>query len=200
MVKHLHSILSNFVKPFHAKPCRRKSVFKAAETLCPSSCIIVFVNTSKIRRNAIPCQPPPKSQKFQFSLDLETSRASATTSALELAALGLDVGLLVLVGAHTEVLDSLTGVLWTADQQGVAASGGTQSQLVESQGLATGGENAAAGRSGESQSGDGHLGDLEKTVVVSNSADNDDSLALAVLVDLGLDAGEGDGRSVHLCE
>jgi hypothetical protein len=44
-------------------------------------------------------------------LDLETTRPSASTSALELAALALDVGLLVGVGTHAEMLDGLTGVL-----------------------------------------------------------------------------------------
>ena len=106
---------------------------------------------------------------------------------------------LVLVGAEAEVLESLTGVLGATDQQGVAAGGGTQSQLVESQGLATSSDDAAAGGSGESQSGDGHLGDLEKTVVIRDGADNDDGLALLV-ADLALDAGQGNGRSVDLDE
>lgn len=128
-------------------------------------------------------------------LDLETTRSSAATGTLELAALRLDVGFLVLVGAKAKVLESLTGVLGATDQQGVAAGGGTQSQLVEGQGLATGGDDAAAGGSGESQSGDGHLGDLEKTVVIRDGADNDDGLVLLV-ADLALDAGQGNGGSV----
>lgn len=104
---------------------------------------------------------------------------------------------LVLVGAEAKVLESLTGVLGATDQQGVAAGGGTQSQLVEGQGLATGGDDAAAGGSGESQSGDGHLGDLEKTVVIRDGADDDDGLVLLV-ADLALDAGQGNGGSVDL--
>ena len=104
---------------------------------------------------------------------------------------------LVLVGAEAEVLESLTGVLGATDQQGVAAGRGTQSQLVEGQGLATGGDDAAAGGSGESQSGDGHLRDLEEAVVIGDGADDNDGLVLLV-ADLALDAGQGNGGSVDL--
>ena len=104
---------------------------------------------------------------------------------------------LVLVGTEAKVLESLTGVLGATDQQGVAAGGGTQGQLVEGQGLATGGDDAAAGGSGESQSGDGHLGDLEEAVVIRDSADDNDGLAL-LIADLALDAGQGNGGSVDL--
>lgn len=51
-------------------------------------------------------------------LDLETARPPATTGALELAALGGDVRLLVLVGTEAEVLEGLAGVLGAAQQQG----------------------------------------------------------------------------------
>ena len=101
------------------------------------------------------------------------------------------------MGTETEVLDGLTGVLGATEQQGVATGGGTQSQLVEGQGLTTGGDDAAAGGGGESQGGDGHLGDLEETVVIRDGADNDDGLVLLV-ADLALDAGQGNGGSVDL--
>ncbi len=57
------------------------------------------------------------------NLHLETTRSTTTTSLLELAALGTDVGLLVLVGTETEVLDSLTGVLLATDQDSVGTGG-----------------------------------------------------------------------------
>lgn len=103
---------------------------------------------------------------------------------------------LVLVGTHAEVLDGLTGVLGTAEQQGVAAGRGTESQLVEGQSFATGGDNAGAGSSGESESSDGDLRNLQETVVIGDSTNDDDGLSLGVLVDLTLDTREGDGRSV----
>jgi hypothetical protein len=58
-------------------------------------------------------------------LDLETTRSSTTTSTLELATLALDVWLLVLMWAEAEVLDSLTGILWSTEQESVGTSWGT---------------------------------------------------------------------------
>lgn len=88
---------------------------------------------------------------------------------------------LVLVGAHAEVLNGLTGVLGTAEQQGVAAGRGTQSELVQGEGLTTGGQDASAGSGGEAESSDAQLGDFEKTVVIGDGADNNDGLALLAL-------------------
>ena len=103
---------------------------------------------------------------------------------------------LVLVGAHAEVLDSLTCVLGATEQQSVASSGGAESKLVEGQCLTTGGDNASTGSGSESKSGNGDLGDFEKAVVVGNGADDNDDLTLLVLGELALDTGEGDGGSV----
>jgi hypothetical protein len=103
------------------------------------------------------------------------------------------------VGTHAEVLDGLTAVLGTTEQQGVATSGGTQSELIEGKSLTTGSENAGTGGGGESQSSDAQLGDREETVVVGDGTDNNDGLTgLASLTSLGLayNARQGDGRSV----
>lgn len=99
------------------------------------------------------------------------------------------------VGAETEVLDGLTGVLGAAEQQGVAAGGGAEGKLVEGDGLAAGGSQTGTGGGGESQGGDGHLGDRQETVVVGDGADNNDG-ALLILLDVGRNAGQGDGRAV----
>jgi hypothetical protein len=99
------------------------------------------------------------------------------------------------VGAHAEVLDGLTGVLGATEQQGVAASGGTQSELVEGQGLTTSGDNAGTGGGGEAQSSDAQLGDLEETVVVGDGTNNDNGLALGTL-GLADNAGDRDGGAV----
>ena len=56
------------------------------------------------------------------TLDLETTRSSAATSALELATLALDIWLLVRVRTKAEVLHSLTSVLWTTEQTSVSTS------------------------------------------------------------------------------
>jgi len=146
-------------------------------------------------------------QRNQFpsstSLDLETTRPSATTSTLELAALAGDVGLLVGVGTEAEVLDGLTGVLGSTEEESVGSSGVTSGNLVNGEGLTTGLLNAGTGGSGEAEGCDGELGELEQTVVVSDGSDNDDGLALVslsgVLVGSGCDdLGQADGRAVDL--
>lgn len=102
------------------------------------------------------------------------------------------------VRTEAEVLDSLTGVLGTTEDQGVASGGGTESKLVQGDGLTTGSEDAGTGGSGESQSSDSHLGALEQTVVIGDGTDNNDGSLLSLLVDVGDNAGQGDGRSVDL--
>jgi hypothetical protein len=139
----------------------------------------------------------------QGRLDLETTGPSAATGTLELAALGLDVGLLVGVGTKAEVLDGLTGVLGSTEEDGVGTSGETGGNLVDGENLTASLLDASAGRGGEAHGSDGELGELEEAVVVSDGADNDDGLALVVLR-VGLvgggsdDLGEGDGRAVDL--
>jgi hypothetical protein len=136
-------------------------------------------------------------------LDLETTGPSAATSALELAALGLDVGLLVGVGTEAEVLDGLTGVLGSTDEEGVGTGGETGGNLVDGESLTTSLLDAGAGRGSEAHGSDGELGELKEAVVVSDGTDNDNGLAL---VGLGVrlvggsrdDLGEGDGGAVDL--
>lgn len=136
-------------------------------------------------------------------LDLETPGPSAATSALELAALGLDVGLLVGVGTEAEVLDGLTGVLGSTEEQSVGTGGETGGNLVDGESLTASLLNAGAGRGGEAHGSDGELRELEKAVVIGDGADNDNGLALVGLrVGLvgggGDDLGERDGRAVDL--
>lgn len=115
----------------------------------------------------------------RMRLDLETTRPSASTGALELAALALDVGLLVGVGSETEMLEGLTGVLGATEEEGVGTGGEAGGNLINGEGLAAGLEDARAGRGGEAESRNGELGKLEETVVVS---DGTDLVVLAALV------------------
>jgi hypothetical protein len=112
-----------------------------------------------------------KSTASSTRLDLETTRPSATTGALELAALALDVRLLVGVGTEAEVLDGLTGVLGSTEEEGVGSSGEAGSNLIDGEALAAGLLNAGASRGGEAEGRNGELGELEKTVVVSDGTD-----------------------------
>ncbi len=105
---------------------------------------------------------------------------------------------LALVGAEAEVLESLTAVLGATEDKGVATSRGTESKLIQSNGLTTSGDNARAGGSGEAESGNSHLGHGEQAVVISDGADNNHGALLALLVEVGNNAGQGDGRPVGL--
>lgn len=100
------------------------------------------------------------------------------------------------MGAHAEVLDSLTGVLGTTEQQGVAASRRTQSELIEGQGLTAGCDNASTGSGSESESSDAQLGDRQETVVIGDSGNDDDGLAILILGDVVHDARQRDRGSV----
>ena len=118
------------------------------------------------------------------------------------AALGGGVGLLVLVGAHAEVLDGLPGVPLAPEQDGVGASGRTDGELVQGDGLTTSLEDALLGGLGEAESSNGQLGDLDETDVIGDSADNNNGLGIAVGGARGLlqDAGQRNGRAVDLGE
>lgn len=130
------------------------------------------------------------------NLDLETTRPSATTGLLELAALGLNVGLLVLVGTEAEVLDGLTGVLGTTKKEGVGTGGLLESELVEGDGLAASGSDAGTGGSGEAEGRNGDLGDVQETAVIGDSADNNDGLVLIAVLEVARNTGDRDGRAV----
>ncbi|TGO55093.1 hypothetical protein BOTNAR_0252g00120 [Botryotinia narcissicola] len=93
------------------------------------------------------------------------------------------------------MLDSLSGVLWSSKENGVASSWGSESQLIQGQGLTTGSKNAGTGGSGEAESSNADLWDGQKTVVISDGSDDDDG-SLLILVGLGCDSGDGNGRSV----
>ena len=108
----------------------------------------------------------------------------------------------MLVGAHAEVFDSLTGVALATEEDGVRASGRAESELVEGQSLAASLEDALLGRLGEAQGSNGQLGDLNETDVIGDSADNNNGLGIAVGGARGLlqDAGQRNGRAVDLGE
>ena len=90
----------------------------------------------------------------------------------------------MLVGTEAEVLDGLTGVLGATEDQSVATGRSTESKLVQSDGLTTGGDDASASSGGETKGSDSHLGESEEAVVVRDSSDNDDGALLALLVDV----------------
>lgn len=132
-----------------------------------------------------------------MSLDLEGSRLSAATSTLELATLGLDSWSLMLVRTEAEVSDGLSRLSGASENDGVLTLWSTTSKLVQGDGLTTGLEDTGLSRLGESQSGNGSLWNLGDTVVVSDSANNNNGLVGGTLVlDGSSDTGDRDWRTV----
>jgi hypothetical protein len=125
-------------------------------------------------------------------LDLETTRPPASTGTLELAALALDVGLLVLVGTHAEMLDGLTSVLGTTEEEGVGTGGEAGRDLVDGKDLTASLLDAGTGGGSEAESSNGELGELEETVVVGDGANDDNGLALVGLRGVLVGSGRND--------
>lgn len=99
------------------------------------------------------------------------------------------------MGSETEMLDSLSGVLWSSKENGVASGWSSESQLIQSQDLTTGGKNAGTGGSSEAESSNADLWDGEETVVIGDSS-NDNNGSLLFLVGLSGNSGDRDGGSV----
>lgn len=101
------------------------------------------------------------------------------------------------VGTEAEVLDGLTGVLGTAEEDGVGASGGAHGELIDGEALTASGKDASAGGCGEAESSDRQLGDGEETVVIGDSGDDDDGLALGLLGGVLVGSSSDDARNAH---
>lgn len=121
-------------------------------------------------------------------LDLEAGRSPASTSLLELSALGDNTGLDTIVsvrvgdgGAVTEVSDGLTGVLGATKKDSVGALGGAQGKLIKGDAFTAGLDDSGSGSLGESKGSHSHGGNLQKTRIVSDGANNDGSLAFLAL-------------------
>jgi hypothetical protein len=117
-----------------------------------------------------------------------------------LAALGDGVGLFVLVRSHSEVLVSLPRVPLSPQQNGVGAGRCPERELVESDDLAAGLQDAVLGRLGEAEGCNRELGDLGQTHIVRDGADLHDDLRITVrhAGGLGDDFREGNGGLVDL--
>ena len=104
----------------------------------------------------------------------------------------------MLVGTEAEVLDGLTGVLGATEDQGVATGRRAESKLIQSDGLTTSSDDASTSSGGETKSGDGHLGVGLGGRGIIKKKNNDDGALLALAVDVGNNARQGDGRAVDL--
>lgn len=102
----------------------------------------------------------------------------------------------MLVGTKAKVLDSLSGVLGTSEEEGVASGRGTESQLIESQNLPTSSNNTRTGGSSEAEGCNAELWNCQETVVIGDSANNDDGLVVRLLRGVRDDSGDRNWRSV----
>lgn len=107
----------------------------------------------------------------------------------------------MLVWAETEMLDSLTRVLWSSEEKGVSTGWSSQGELVESESLTAGGDDASTSGGGELEGGNGDLWNSQETVVIGNGANDDNGLSVDLglfVADKSVDAGEGDWWAVDL--
>lgn len=95
------------------------------------------------------------------------------------------------------MLDGLTGVLGSSEEEGVGAGWRPDGKLVEGQALTAGLYDPGAGGSGEAESCNRQLGDLEEAVVIGDGSDNDNGLVLVALAGLLAGGGGNDARDGH---
>ena len=105
----------------------------------------------------------------------------------------------MLVRTETKVLHGLTRVLDATEKQGVLSSRGAEGKLVNSNSLTTSRGDASTGGRREAESGNGHLGDNQKAIVIGDSGNNNHNLFLVLIIPLnvGGNSGNGHGRSIH---
>lgn len=100
---------------------------------------------------------------------------------------------------ETKVSNSLSGVSWASDNDGVLTLWSSQSQLVQGDSLTTSLEDSSLSTGSESQSSDGSLWSVQQSNIVSDSANNDDGLlSSTLLLQHIVDSGEGHWWSVDL--
>lgn len=129
-------------------------------------------------------------------LNLEATRPSTSASSLEFPALAPNVRFLVAVGSKSEVLDSFTSVLRATEEESVRSSRCPKCELIQSQSLTPSLLNSGSRSSGEPQRGNREFGNSEKAIVISNSSDHNDGLALVSIGNIGNESRKGDGRAV----
>jgi hypothetical protein len=117
------------------------------------------------------------------TLDLESTRTTATTSLFELASLRPNVRLDSIVSVRVVDRGGVTKVSLgiarsgTTEKDSVGALRGTECELVKSDALTTGSQDALSRILGKSKSTDRHLRAFNHTDIVSYLSDNHGSLA-----------------------
>jgi hypothetical protein len=98
---------------------------------------------------------------------------------------------------ESEMLHSLSGVLGTPQQNGIGASRGSQSELVQRQCLAARLFDSRSSGSREAERSNRKFGNLEQAVIIRDCSNNDNGLSLgSFLGAVGNESGERYGRTV----
>merc|ERR1719245_206565 len=132
---------------------------------------------------------------------LVSSGSSPSSCSLELASLGSGEGFGVRVGntGSSEMLDSLTGLAGSLEEQSVLACGSSQSQLIKSDNFSSSFQDSLASLLGDSEGTDGHLWDLEDSDVIGDGSNNDsDLVSISGLLHVADQTGDGERRTVDL--
>jgi hypothetical protein len=95
---------------------------------------------------------------------------------------------LVLVRSETKVLNGFSGVLWSSQQQSIASSRRSQSQLVKGQDFPASSKNPCSRGCGEAESGNAELWHSQEAIIIRNSANDDNSFVVRLLGRVGHDS------------
>lgn len=93
---------------------------------------------------------------------------------------------------------SFTSADLTTQQDSLGTGGAAHGQLIEGQAFTASLDDTGTGSLGESHGGNGHLGDIQETDIVSDGGNNDGSLAFSSLAQVLGNGGNGDGGTVSV--
>ena len=102
----------------------------------------------------------------------------------------------MLMRSEAEVLDSLSSVLGSSEQESVASGRGSQCQLIQSQSFSTCGKDTRTSCCGEPEGSNAELRNSQETVVIGDCANNDNSLVVGLLGRVGNNSRNRNRRSV----
>lgn len=99
------------------------------------------------------------------------------------------------MGSEAEMLNSLSGVLWSSEEKGVASGWGSEGQLIDGQSFTAGSKDASTGSGSETESRNTELGNLQQSVVIGDGTNNDDG-SLLLLASVCNESRDGNWWSV----
>ena len=79
------------------------------------------------------------------------------------------------------MLDSLSGVLGSTEEDGVGSGGGLEGELIKGEDLSSGLQDTGVGSAGDAEGSNGDLGDIKKTNIIGDGSDNNGDLVFLSL-------------------